>query len=559
MTKLRIGLLLDSRDITAWVHAMLERIVDSDYASIELIVVDAHERASRSLVSRFRNNWTNIPTAVVRRTLDGLYRILMRDPTRKPDAFVRGDCAALLADVPVLDVIPKQTKFSDYISDADIATIEAYDIDVFIRLGFRILRGRILDVPRYGVWSFHHGDNRVNRGGPAGYWEFADAAPTTGSVLQVLSEDLDNGSVLYRSWSRTSDRSVEDNKRNNYWKTLSFIPRQLETLARLGPDRFFERVGKENTHPEFYDNRLYVAPTNRERFRLIRRLINRKIKNRLTNTLFFDQWTLMFQIQPQMSTSFWRFKSITPPKDRFWADPHVIYRDGLYYVFLEEYMYATRRGHIAVMTIDETGRHTTPVPVLERPYHLSYPYVFEADGTLYMVPETGNHRTIELYRCTRFPDQWTWEMNLMENVHAVDATLHHANGTWWLFANMSETPGASTCDELHLFHADALLTTTWTPHPLNPIVSDVRRARPAGRLFELQGRLYRPSQNCTPRYGYGINLNEIEVLNEEDYREVLRTSAKPHWDNSLQAMHTFSLAHHMTMIDVQRRRPRLGR
>ena len=48
-----------------------------------------------------------------------------------------------------------------------------------------------------GVWSYHHGDNRVNRGGPAGFWEVFEQWDVTGSILQVLSEELDAGKTLF--------------------------------------------------------------------------------------------------------------------------------------------------------------------------------------------------------------------------------------------------------------------------------------------------------------------------------------------------------------------------
>ena len=46
---------------------------------------------------------------------------------------------------------------------------------------------------------------------------------------------------------------------------------------------------------------------------------------------------------------------------------------------------------------------------LERDYHFSYPMVFEHDGDVFMVPESALNGTVELYRATRFPHEWTLE------------------------------------------------------------------------------------------------------------------------------------------------------
>ncbi len=119
-------------------------------------------------------------------------------------------------------------------------------------------------------------------------------------------------------------------------------------------------------------------------------------------------------------------------------------------------------------------------------------------NTVYMVPESREKRVVSLHRAVEFPHRWQLVKNLMEEVDAVDATLLRHEGRWSLFANIVENPGASSFDELFLFSSDDLLTGSWTPHPCNPIVSDVRRARPAGRLFERDGELFPARHRTVP-------------------------------------------------------------
>jgi hypothetical protein len=209
-----------------------------------------------------------------------------------------------------------------------------------------------------------------------------------------------------------------------------------------------------------------------------------------------------------------------------------------------------------VIEVDAKGKPGPAMPVLVTDHHLSYPFVFEHEGQTYMVPESRSDNCVPLYRCVEFPLRWEKVMNLMEGVAAVDATLHFQNGRWWLFANMVENRGGSSCDELYLFHAPTFATQDWTPHPLNPIVSDVRRARPAGRLFERDGRLYRPSQDCSHRYGWGLNLNVVEQLDEQNYSERVVTKAEPDWAPDVVATHTYSSAGRLNVVDAQIRRRR---
>ena len=122
---------------------------------------------------------------------------------------------------------------------------------------------------------------------------------------------------------------------------------------------------------------------------------------------------------------------------------------------------------------------------------------------------------------------------------------------------MCDNPGASFSDELHLFFSDKLISNKWKPHPMNPIISDTRNSRPAGKIFKKNGRIYRPSQNSSKRYGYGFNINEITRLSETDYIEIRRGNVLPKWSKNLLGTHSFSNDKDLTFIDVKVRRSRL--
>ena len=553
--KIRVGLLVDDLKASAWVERMLERIAESHYASIELVVINGFKPSkSNSVVTKIKNNWGGITSTLIWKLLDLAQNKLIDRAECKPDAFEPKDLKHLLTGVPAMEVMPIRTKFSDHFRAEDVENIKRHEIDVLLRLGFRILRGEVLNSSKYGVWSYHHGDNAVNRGGPGGFWEAMESWPETGSMLQILGEDLDNGKVLCRSYACTYDLSVSFNRNGYFWKSLSFVPRKLKELYDTGGEAFLARVESENAHPVFYSNRLYTHPTNSEYAQLVLRAVLKKIRNKYFSTFHFDQWFLMFDLSRDFSGSLWRFKKILPPKDRFWADPHVLCRDGKYFIYIEEFPYIRQKGHISLIVMNEKGEYSPPFPVLEKPYHLSYPFVFEWEDEVYMIPETSENRTVELYKCVKFPDTWEFQMNLMEDVVAIDTTLFHSGGKWWLFTNIVENKGASSWDELFLFHSDTLYSADWIPHPLNPIVSDVKSARPAGKIFRKDGKIYRPSQNCSGHYGFGFNLCEITTLNEKEYREEVVASVKPNWDKNVISTHHFCREGNLTVIDGQIRR-----
>lgn len=542
--KLRIGILIDNHLIPNWAAKMLEVINSSKHSKIVLIV--KKKQSLKRKESFFYKFWKRrkIILYILFNKLDSkLFK-------NSPDAFALTDIKKIFK-CPEIEVYPKETKFSDTILSDDIKKIKQHNVDVFIRLGFRILRGEILNISKYGIWSYHHGDNNINRGGPAGVWEVLEKWDTTGVILQILSEDLDGGIVLDRSSSSTDKVSFSRNRNNYYWKALSMIPRKLDELYRLGENDFFDSINQEQA-PFLYYNRLFKAPSNLTVLKSFVRIYINKFYSKITSLFFFEQWILLFKLEEKnkLSTSFFRFKKILPPKDRFWADPFIMEKNENYYIFIEELIYKENKGKISVIVMDKNGNYSLPEVVLERDYHLSYPFLFEENDELYMIPETAQNKTIELFKCTEFPNKWEFCTNLMENVHAVDSTIIKKDNKYWLFCNIKENEGASTHDELFLFYSDSLFNQNWIPHHKNPIVSDVKKSRPAGNFFRLNNKLYRPSQNCGKRYGYGMSINEVRKLTESSYKENTVQYIYPNWEKHIKATHTIANTGRLTVIDA---------
>ena len=279
----------------------------------------------------------------------------------------------------------------------------------------------------------------------------------------------------------------------------------------------------------------------------------RKIKKTLLSFFFLDQWVIMTGKNISHNSLEWSaLRPLVPGGDRYWADPFIVEKDNRYYVFIEEKILATGLGRIVCLTLDEDGSLVSNQVVLERPYHLSYPFIFEYQNEMYMLPETASNRTLELYRCQHFPNQWQFVKTLMTDIYIVDATLLEYEKKWWLFANVKEE-GGSSLDALHLFYADSPLADKWTAHPLNPIVKDMRSARPAGRIFIRDGKLIRPSQDSSRRYGYALKFNRIDKLSENEYEETNVASFFPKGGKIL-ATHTFNQSGDLTVVDAIIRR-----
>ena len=554
--RLRVGLLVDSLVQPAWVVEAVRQIIRDGIADIVCVVVN---EAGESPVPRKLPALQRAARWIENRHVLGYAAYQRFDARRYPpirDPEAPEDLTPVIGGGPlVIPVTPRMTKHCDYFPDDVVARIREQELDVLLRFGFRILKGDALTSARYGVWSFHHGDNTINRGGPAGFWEVMEGHRATGAVLQRLTEQLDAGHVIARSYAATEVLSFRRNRGKFYWIAAQLLPQALRRLRDEGPERI-----EQPARWESYSQRLYVAPRTGEIIRLFFRLATRLVARKWIALTEREQWIVAYRFTKGMPESndapdgvLYRFQELVPPKDRIWADPFPAAHEGRHFLFYEEKPYGTR-AHLCVAEIDEKGRASAHRIILQRPYHLSYPHVFRWNGAWYMVPETYQERRVELYRADAFPDGWTLQSVLLENVEAVDPTIFEHDGRWWLsFA--SSVPGTNEASALHFYHAASPLGP-WTPHRNNPVKVDVRSARPAGRVFHHEGRVYRPAQDGSPRYGTAMVVHELLELTPTSFREeeVSRISAT--WRPRLTGTHTINAAGGLTAIDARQRRNR---
>lgn len=246
---------------------------------------------------------------------------------------------------------------------------------------------------------------------------------------------------------------------------------------------------------------------------------------------------------------------------RFYADPFPIVHEGRCWLFVEDFPHATGKGVISAVAFDANGPIGIPVPVLETPHHLSWPFVFERDGDVWMVPESCAAGTIDLYRATAFPGGWVKHATLVSGVAASDPTLFEHQGRWWLFATVRGVPTTaplgqgSYSDTLYLWSAPDF-RGPWTPHRANPVLIDIASARPAGRIVVRDDRIVRPVQDCSRGYGATLGLMQVDRLDDDGFAQSLlsRIEAGPLWPGS--RLHSLNTAGGFEFIDGSARVPR---
>ena len=526
-----LGVLLDGRMQQGWVLAALRQALAVQGVRLATVAVArCDSRPSfAALLQRARARFDR----------------RLRCPTEL--LLERRDVAAALG-APLLEIEVVRRGDGWLPTEASAAALRRCEADVWLCFSAVPPCRPLPPVSRRGVWGIEIGDGVPAGRDWAGANEIGAGSPVT--MVSVVDYARSGSGVLYRSFGATVRNSITRNRLACLRKATGFFRRLLEQLTRGADAGSVAPPAAPARYPALRE------PTLASCLSLCWSLGSGIAANRMRALRRPDQWQIAYCFADGRETGFRpeSLRYLVPPRDRFWADPFAIEREGRYFIFFEEFSFRTRRGRIMAVEVSEHGAPGEPQVALERPYHLSYPFLLEWEGSLYMLPETAENGTVEIYRCEAFPLRWSLHRVLLDNVRAYDATLWRQDDRWWMFVNLAE-PGADSSDELHLYWGPSPLGP-WTAHRGNPVVSDARCARPAGPLFARDGKLYRPSQDCSLSYGYSVLINRVDALGEDEYRETAVRRILPGWRNDVLCVHTCGGSNRLRVVDclVRRRR-----
>ena len=545
MKTLKLGLLVDSPFVSKYVYELGQWA--SHQKDIQITHLIVHEGSSEknllqkflsSLLHKGLNHSFSQAAFFILHKIESL--MLKRDKIHQ-DHLRMYDLSQLIDKQIHVNPIRSKSGISFRLSGEDLGKMKATECDLFIRCGSGILRGEILNIARFGIISFHHADNRVNRGGPPGFWEVYFRQDTTGFTLQRLTEELDGGEVFARGAFGTKFHYLL-NQAGLFKQANSHLMLLLKKIAQT--DRLPSRLP---SYPYVYP--LFRRPNLGQIFFYGITLTGRILKKSFYYLLAYRyRWGVAFSRTDWRHLVMWRGIKLKNPPRHFLADPFVIHQNGKDVCFVEDYDYAKKRGCISAYALGEKSSQRLGVAV-EEPFHMSFPFVFEFEGQTYMCPETSENRDIRVYRCVEFPMRWKLEKILMKNLSAVDTMLFERDSKWWMMTNIDSSESGEHCSELFLFSAQHPLSDQWVAHPLNPVLVDATCARNGGMLRD-ENTLYRIAQGQGfDLYGRRCAIREIIVLSQSQYEERSVAQIAPEFFKGLKGTHHIHSNGKVTVFD----------
>jgi hypothetical protein len=546
MRKLSVGYLVDDGYQPSLIYDLIEKSESAEHYSIDYLIVQTFAEDETLIKRAYRlfkkRGFLRFVAAFCFKAIFALEsRMFVRDPKLK-SAFDMHQLDTI--HVPKIYVRPlKSTSELVYrYREEDLETIKSLNVDILLNGQSGTFRGGILTVCEFGIISFQHGNNDVNRGGPPGFWEVFNREPSTGFIIQRLPDELDGGDVLMTGSIATV---------SPYARNLA----QIYKKSNIFMHRFLEDLGKTRNLPQTLPKSLYAhqlcATPSLHVIALYQIktfiIVTRRLFNRLGGKN--QRWGVAYQFAENWQSSVLsRSNIIANPPYRYLADPFVFRHGDLDVCFVEDYDFRTNRGKISVFKISG-DKYEELGSALDEPFHLSYPFIFTVDNELYMCPETGEIREIRLYKCTGFPLRWSFHKTLIKDVSAVDTNIFFFKDRWWLLTTIDSSEIGECCSELHVFYADAFDSDAWTPHAKNPVIFDSERAR-SGGFFRDGEKLLRVFQRQGfDQYGESMGIAQIKDLGPETYREETVRTIEPRFAPKIMGTHTFSYYNGLLAVD----------
>ena len=444
-----------------------------------------------------------------------------------------------------IEIIRLTRRASDRKPDLPPGILERLRLDLVLRTIPEGLADDIVAELPFGEWAPNVADLQSGEAEWCGFSEVASNAPTISLSIYARRgskrppQEIDSASFNPKFSAARSAAFLKE-------KSVFLIMRELRRLADTRQLATKPIPPEPAASPGKAEVGRYIAGFARAAATRLRWEFMRKAGwQAAVWTLYAGEGTVE-DFEPGTSTE------LPPARNSIKADPFLFNRNGRFYVFYENYAVGDSKAHIAVGRLKQGTIEPLGI-ALRGDGHLSFPFVFQSKGEIFLMPETHQQKRIEIWRCVKFPLEWELHATAMEGCSAADSTLFRHRNKWWLLTNLSDHHAFEDhCSELYAFEVDGPSLSRIEPHRRNPVVIGSTVARNAGRVFSRHGRLFRPSQNnAYGIYGYGLNIMEIEELTRDTYRERCIRTILPDFKPGLIGCHHFDASGGRYILDAR--------
>lgn len=270
-------------------------------------------------------------------------------------------------------------------------------------------------------------------------------------------------------------------------------------------------------------------------------MIISKIKKAYGKLFVGGHWEVAYRPRGQKDTE---YTTVKAPEGTWIADPMLYEYGGEHYLFVELFNQKKDKAGIGYYRFID-GKPVFQKQIIEQPFHLSYPCIFQWNDTHYMIPESAAGKTLDLYRAEHFPDVWKKEYNLIQNEKYVDTTIVNHGGS--LYALGYHKAGNKWGLSVFLLDLSKKELVFISEESFSENIG-----RPAGYILE--DEWLRPAQDCSRFYGEAVLWYHIDLLDNTTFKEhlVKKTTVKDlPVDKKADRVHTYSRDSQYEAVDLR--------
>ncbi|MCV6590749.1 MAG: hypothetical protein OIF57_17255 [Marinobacterium sp.] len=437
-----------------------------------------------------------------------------------------------LSDHPALHL---KTEYADSptspcYNQNDIKAVAALELDLIFKATTTPLYEELLKTTHDGAVYLQYGDDYADNSHPVGFWEVLQRRDTTGFSIQWQPPGASPRPLL--RGNLPTKRTFTQNQANLYNEAAPYIAKTIIDYATTSEIPELEAAQPfSNRSQQSVSALSLVSYTTKTAIYFAKLAFDKLVLKKQ------ERWSVVYQRASWNNIDLSKGLTIKNPPGHFYADPFICHHNDRDIIFVEDYDYSKGFACIAAVEIINDDEYRILGPVIEEPYHMSFPFILHHEGELYMIPEVSKSNAIRLYKCIDYPMKWEYQKDLISNIRAADTMIFQHDEKWWLLSNIAGPDSNDFNSTLSAYYSDSPLSDSWTAHPANPLVFDSNTARNAGIHIQ-DGRIIRSRQkqgfDC---YGEALSLAEIKQLDNQHFREQTLCTLKPDFQPGLAGWH----------------------
>jgi len=547
MKRLKVAFLLDGPSINPHIYSLIEALgKDQNFKKPVAIYCSKNIKPNSEGIKKLR---------LVFKKIKCLISFSFRKVIKKVDAAIFPNQALTDNDLSLhlldeleemrIDVQEPKANSSFRLTKILIQELKSKQIDIIVQRENFFLTDDLFKVSRLGILSLHFSGISSYNFNAGGLWEVLHNIPSTQFAIEhkmpFKNSTLVLGSIMTtHSWCANN---------SNLIAKLAFFLKNIFDQAVI--DDYLIATPSNSKKYNQLPKKYHISTYLKYALNTIRIGLSNKILSAIYGSNV-SRWSIAYAKHKNFSKSLSEYIEIKNPDQRFLADPFLFQSNGQTIIFAEDYFYDDGKGRISAINISNSEPEFLGV-VLEEDFHLSFPFIFENDGTIYMIPETHQADEIRLYECSSFPMEWTFKMTLLKNVSSADTMIFKHANSWFLFTNICSAKINEHQSELHIFWSDTLLSDDWKPLEIgNPVIFDSQKARNGGFLIS-NNQLYRINQlHGRNHYGKGFGVNLVKTLSKNSFEEIRVKDISPIFKDNIVSTHHFNAVGDIAVTDYCR-------